>query len=107
MRTGAPKTSGRMRMRVMPNLVTAPNDFAQQIGSARGAITDDEERRARPVLVQQIEDLRSIVLVRSVVDCQPDGASLRHKMSEDAAKPLRRRNEKRIQHERVWSKEQD
>ena len=59
-------------MRVMSDLVPATLNLANEMGPSRNALTHDEERGSRSMLIQQIEDPWGVLTVRSIIDRQPD-----------------------------------
>ena len=94
-----------MRVRVMTEGVAAADDLAHEIRPAGRALADHEERGARVMAIEQVEDARRIVIVRAVIDRQPDGGSIGREVSVRAANALRRRGKQGVEQERISSEE--
>jgi hypothetical protein len=88
-----------MRVRVMSDLVSAPNYLPHQMRQTGGAFSHDEERRARVTPVQQVENAGRILRVGTVVNREPDSRARRGETGEHANESLRGRRKQRVQYE--------
>jgi len=62
---------------VVFDAVSAFHDFANQPGMRRGLVADDEKAGFRMMRIQDIQNLRSNLRIRSIVERQGDFVALR------------------------------
>lgn len=96
-----------MRVRVMRDFVSPAQDLSNQMRPSRNPLAHHEESRSRSVLIQQIEDPRSIVGVGTVIDRQPDFVLIGFKRCHNATNPLGRGYKQMIQNEDIRTAEEN
>ena len=92
-----PEGADGMGVRVMADLMTAPHDFRDELRRACGAFTNDEERCACGMAIEQVENPRRILFVGTVIYREPDRPAIGLKAREDAHEPLGRGYEERVE----------
>jgi hypothetical protein len=92
---------------VIPDGVSALNNFADELGMPCNFFADHKEGRAGVVAVEQIEHAWRRGGIRTVVDGQPDLASIGAEMADRRTEAAGSRHEKLPDQPRRWAKKQD
>jgi len=83
------------------NLMARGTDRFDFGGKFRGAFADDKEGRPRSIALQDFEHARRVQRVRSIVDREPNFASLRFEIGDYRSPPLAVRDQRRIQDQQM------
>ena len=99
--SGAPEGAARVRGGVVGEGVATGQDFGDEMGILLRVRADDEERRARIKLLQEVEHRDGVSGRRTVVNRDPDFAFGGVKAGEDRAPPLTVRHERGVEQQQV------
>ena len=91
---------------MMPDFVATSPDFSDEVWPSSHAFAHHEERGARAVAIEQVEDPRRVFFVRSVIDRQPHRGTLGRKGREHAEQALGSGRENRVKHKGVQHEKQ-
>ena len=105
--SGAPESAARVRVGVVGEGVAPGQDFGDEMRILLGVRADDEERRARIKLLQEVEHRDGVSGRRTIVNRDPDLAFVGVKAGEDRAPPLTVRHERGVEQQQVGDEKRE